>query len=58
MNSNNCREALKKERKILERLVDEALENGTPINETHAIMEQCRKVDALVVKVIEEGGEG
>ena len=56
--NNSYREALKKERAKLERLVDEALENGTPINETHAIMEQCRKVDALVVKVIEEGEEG
>ena len=56
--NNKHREALKKERAELERLIDEALENGTPLNKTYAIMDQCRKVDALVVKAIEEREEG
>lgn len=42
---------LQAERKKLENLVDEALKNGTPINKTHLIMEQCKKVNQLILKI-------
>ena len=35
---------LQQEREKLNRLVDAALENGTPIEETYDIMDQCRKI--------------
>ena len=34
----------------LNRLVDQALENGTSITETHEIMEQCRKIDEMITQ--------
>ncbi|MDD5016710.1 MAG: hypothetical protein PHO15_01260 [Eubacteriales bacterium] len=40
---------LKRERQKLNRLVDEALENGTPIKETREIMDQCKKIKRLVL---------
>jgi hypothetical protein len=45
---------LEKERKELNRLIDAALENGTPISGTREIIEQSRKVDDLVVIIQEE----
>lgn len=42
---------LQKERERLNRLVDEALQNGTPINETHEIMSQSQRVEALIAKL-------
>lgn len=41
---------LEAERDKLNRLVDEALENGTPLSETQTIMKQSRKVDHLIQK--------
>lgn len=41
---------LQLEREKLNRLVDEALKNGTPLSKTHAIMEQCKKLDDLISK--------
>ena len=38
----------------LNHLVDEALDNGTPINETHELMMQCRKVHELILKRMTE----
>ena len=31
----------------LNRLVDAALESGTPLDETHEIMDQCRKIGRI-----------
>jgi hypothetical protein len=42
---------IKEEIKKLNQLVDEALENGTPIIQDEAVMEQNRKVDELIVKI-------
>ncbi|SCY80423.1 hypothetical protein [Alkaliphilus peptidifermentans] len=47
-------EELEKEKEKLERLVGEALKNGTPIIQDEAIMTQNRKVDVLVVKIQRE----
>ncbi len=47
-------EKLEKEKETLNRLVDEALENGTPIIQDEAVIAQNRKVDALVVKIQKE----
>lgn len=41
---------LQTEREKLNRLVDEALKNGIPLCKTRDIMDQCRKVDELLVK--------
>ena len=38
---------LQQEREKLNRLVDAALESGTPLDETHEIMDQCRKISRL-----------
>lgn len=40
-------EKLQIERQKLDMLVDEALQNGTPISETYGIMAQYRKVKRL-----------
>ena len=45
---------LEKERRELNRLIDDALKNGTPISQTYAIMEQSRKMNLLLDKIIEE----
>ena len=44
------RKQLQIEREKLDRLVDEALKNGTPISETYEIMKQCEKVDRLLMR--------
>jgi hypothetical protein len=48
---------LREEREILGRLIDEALENGTPISETKSIAEQCRKVNEIINEMKAEEGE-
>ncbi|MDD5018664.1 MAG: hypothetical protein PHO15_11270 [Eubacteriales bacterium] len=45
---------LQKEREKLDRLVDEALKNGTPICKTQAIMDQSKKIENLILKRNEE----
>lgn len=50
----NYQEELEKEKEKLERLVNEALKNGTPIIQDEAVIAQNRKVDKLVVKVQRE----
>lgn len=50
----NYHEELEKEKEKLNRLADEALKNGIPLTQDEAFMEQNRKVDALVVKIIKE----
>lgn len=42
--------SLEDERKKLNQLIDEALQNGTPISKTHAIMKQCKRVNQLILK--------
>ena len=54
---NDCEKQLLKEREKLDRLVNEALKNGTPIYETHGIIDQSQRVDKLVEKVEEKRGE-
>jgi hypothetical protein len=39
---------LQDEREKLHSLIDEALENGTPISETKSIAEQCTKVNEII----------
>ena len=41
------------EREKLNRLVDEALQNGTPINETHEIRKQFRKVKRMAREALQ-----
>ena len=43
----NIEEILESEREKLDSLVDEALNIGTPISETYAIMAQCAKIKRL-----------
>ena len=42
---------LEKEKEKLNKLVDEALNKGTPLTQDEAVIAQNRKVDALVVKI-------
>jgi hypothetical protein len=61
MEPNDYNEKLQAEREKLDRLIDEALENGTPLNETFEIMEQCRKVNKIINDLKSEtagGGDG
>jgi hypothetical protein len=48
---------LEKEQEKLNKLVDEALNKGTPITQDEAVIAQNRKVDALVVKIQKEEGK-
>lgn len=48
MNLKMLKKQLRKEREILNKLVDEALENGTPISRTQTIIEQSQKVDHII----------
>ena len=50
-------EILKKETEKLHRLVDEALKSGIPMIQDEAVMEQNRKVDALVVRLQKKLGQ-
>lgn len=54
MKRMNYHEELEKEKEKLNRLADEALKNGIPLTQDEAFMDQNRKVDALVVKIIKE----
>jgi hypothetical protein len=45
---------LKFEQVKLNKLVDDALERGTPLSETHEIMQQSKKVNGLINKVQEK----
>ena len=47
---------LKRETEKLQRLVEEALQNGVPIIQDEAVMTQNRKVDVLVVRLQKELG--
>lgn len=47
-------EKLKLERAKLDKLVDEALEKGTPLSETHEIMRQSRIVNEMIQKAEEQ----
>jgi hypothetical protein len=62
MESGAYNEKLQAEREKLNRLIDEALENGTHINETFEIAEQCRKVNKIINDSKKEktvgGGDG
>lgn len=44
----NIARKLRKEREKLNRLIDRALKNGTPISETYEIMKHSRKVNELL----------
>lgn len=46
----NYNNVLYLEQEKLNKLVDEALKNGTPITETHEIMEQCRKINEMMLE--------
>lgn len=50
MKTKDYRTKLEREREKLNRLVDKALENGTPISGTYEIMAQSRKVNELMLK--------
>ncbi len=54
----DCEKRLRQEREELNRLVDEALLNGTPIDRTYAIMAQSRRVDKLLEQIEGEREEG
>lgn len=54
MTQMNDHEELEIEKEKLIRLVDEALENGTPLAQDEAVIAQNRKVDVLVVKLQKE----
>lgn len=54
MKQMNYNKELEKEREKLNRLANEAMEKGIPLNQDKAFMEQNRKVDELVVKVQRE----
>ncbi|MHB1314600.1 MAG: hypothetical protein ACYCX2_03850 [Christensenellales bacterium] len=49
-NQKLCAE-LERERRKLNRLVNEAMKQGTSITEDKTILEQSRKVDALITKI-------
>ncbi len=47
----DCEKRLRQERDKLNRLVDEALANGTLIDRTYTIMDQSRRVDKLLEQI-------
>lgn len=49
----DCEKRLQQEREELNRLVDEALQNGTPLSETYEIMDQSRKVRRMAGKSLQ-----
>ncbi len=51
MKSDHYYKQLEKEKDKLNKLADEALKNGIPLNQHEAFMEQNRKVDELVVRI-------
>ena len=42
---------LEQERRKLIQLIDQALKHGIPLNQNEQILEQSRKVDALIVEM-------
>lgn len=54
MNKSQMLKELEQERKKLNKLIDEALANGTPLCGTQEIIEQSRRVNDLVEKIQEE----
>lgn len=54
MKQMNFKKELEKEREKLNRLVEEVMKKGIPLNHDKEFMEQNRKVDELVVKVQRE----
>lgn len=54
MKKSNFDKKLEIEKEKLNRLADEALEKGIPLNQDEAFMAQNRKVDELVVKIQRE----
>lgn len=54
MKKSCCDENLETEREKLNRLADEAMKKGIPLNQDEAFMEQNRKVDELVVRIQRE----
>jgi len=59
MNTNKDYEKkLELERAKLDKLVDEALKNGTPLSETHEIMQQSRQVNELIQEAQEQKERG
>jgi len=54
MKSEHYNKQLEKEKEKLNKLADEALKNGIPLNQHEAFMEQNRKVDKLVVRIQRE----
>ena len=54
MKQINYNKKLEKEKEKLNKLVDEALKNGTPLMQDEALAAQNRKVDELVVKIQSE----
>jgi hypothetical protein len=54
MKSDHYNKQLEKEKEKLNKLADEALKNGIPLNRHEAFMEQNRKVDELVVRIQRE----
>lgn len=54
MKKSSCDEKLETEREKLNRLADEAMKKGIPLNQDEAFMEQNRKVDELVVRIQRE----
>ena len=57
MKQKSCIKELEKEKEKLNKLVDEALNKGTPITQDKAVIIQNYKVDALVVKIQKEKGD-
>lgn len=59
MNTNRDYERkIELERAKLDKLVDEALEKGTPLSETHEIMQQSRQVNELIQEAQEQKERG
>ena len=51
MNITNIdQDGIRREREKLDRLVDEALKNGTPIGETYEVMAQCKKIERMMAE--------
>lgn len=54
MKKSSYDENLETEREKLNKLADEAMKKGIPLNQDEAFMEQNRKVDKLVVRIQRE----
>jgi len=54
MKQKNYNEKLEKEKEKLNRLVDEAIKNGTPLSQDKAVVAQNHRVDVLVARIQRE----